>query len=789
MFLEICDSLRHSVSRLKSKPWLTLLTAILGGVLCGISAGQFCLIQSFNAPGRPREIGALYHLRLSVKDGRWERRLPYGTAALVRESSQIESSGVYRPATLLLTYSDWGAAVAGAYVDPGLLPTFRAEIFKGNPSGLDDPDGGVYVSHGLWRRMPSGISIGDSVAISGEQCTLLGVLGPGFEVPDGSELLIIKRDMSKLAPEGNAIPVNLVVRLRHGIRSADFAAQASVINKDGLVWVPDADGVGGVEIKKFTDYAVGEQGVAFLAGLSGITLVFGLALMATVVLLVQLSERSDETSQSMRLILGASKKRLAVTSAVQATVVTLLSIPFCYLAARGYDLLLTAAFSSIRRQVFWLDPQCSVLAMIIALLLLAGVLLTAFIMPLWRLKAVVRHSRTVKAVSQNSWSIGFVALQMFTCVCLIAGCILVGITCRARHHAASLLARDAVVTFRIALPSSLVASTAEQTRLVERARDSLLGIPGVSGVSFARRMEYKAADPLAFEIRPVDHPIVAPFDVVRPGYFNDLGIHVIEGREFSEADGAEAPRVALITRSFAARYFPNRSPLGEFIRPKGYSLPSCRIVGVVPDLDMAGPASNEANTGGVYLCFWQAWRIRYLTGLVRFQATAPGNSNELISMAVRSVAPGLFPYWIKTIEDSIEEQFAVLVSISKAAIFYAVIVVCLTALSLGALTMFQTQRAAPEIALRLALGCSGRRAIWETCRRTWISALVGALFGGTAILVGLLKTSAVLPVVTDSVTIESCIVLAVISALGIVGLGTLPALRHVARLSLANVLR
>src|ERR1044072_9296350 len=147
------DCLWQAWLRSRARPWLTFLNLVLVGVCCGISASQYSLIRSVRSPVVPDGVDDIYHVRLLVRDARWEKRLPLGTGKLLKESPMVAAAGFYRSATLLVVSGNWATAVAGAYVDPDLLPLFRAKTHKGGIPTAQDTDSGVYLSFALWRRM------------------------------------------------------------------------------------------------------------------------------------------------------------------------------------------------------------------------------------------------------------------------------------------------------------------------------------------------------------------------------------------------------------------------------------------------------------------------------------------------------------------------------------------------------------------------------------------------------------------------------------------------------------
>jgi len=94
---------------------------------------------------------------------------------------------------------------------------------------------------------------------------------------------------------------------------------------------------------------------------------------------------------------------------------------------------------------------------------------------------------------------------------------------------------------------------------------------------------------VSFDIE--ERPAAAPdrphadMAIVTPGYFGAMGIPILKGRDFSERDNAQAPRVVVVNEAFARRYFPGEEVIGKRIEPgatNGWERTRMReIVGVV----------------------------------------------------------------------------------------------------------------------------------------------------------------------------------------------------------------
>jgi predicted permease len=104
-------------------------------------------------------------------------------------------------------------------------------------------------------------------------------------------------------------------------------------------------------------------------------------------------------------------------------------------------------------------------------------------------------------------------------------------------------------------------------------------------------------------------------DIVQPSYFRTAGTPVIQGREFTEADSASAPRVAIINETFAQRIWPGQDPLGKTFRTEKNG-PPIQVVGLTrtgkylflyekPQVFVYFPIAQRYSAGGILIVHTQ----------------------------------------------------------------------------------------------------------------------------------------------------------------------------------------
>lgn len=248
-------------------------------------------------------------------------------------------------------------------------------------------------------------------------------------------------------------------------------------------------------------------------------------------------------------------------------------------------------------------------------------------------------------------------------------------------------------------------SGAEQREFCRRLRAALEGQPGITGVSYSDTV------PLNFGLSPwhqltIEGYTPAPGEnmnvhraLVPPGYFDLLGIPILEGRDFTLADDAKAPRVIIINETFVRRYFAGRSPLGRTIQIEDRPH---TVVGIVRDIKYHNPAEPPAPY------FYNAFDQRFAPGLnFSFFVQSPGDPS-LAAAALRAQAKALNPdASVYSMMPLAEAGSSALYPQKVAASLLGVlggVSLFLAALGLFSVMTYAVTERTREVGLRMALG-------------------------------------------------------------------------------------
>jgi predicted permease len=214
---------------------------------------------------------------------------------------------------------------------------------------------------------------------------------------------------------------------------------------------------------------------------------------------------------------------------------------------------------------------------------------------------------------------------------------------------------------------------------------------------------------------------VAAFNMVSSGYFETLGIQLLEGRYFRSSDGG-AQGVAIVNEAFAHRFFGGQSAIGHRLRLfESGPLARSEIVGVVRDTRYE--TMRDAPPPQVYLDFDQHDDPIASTVYIKTHSDPRGIFGALRA-AVHSVDPNVPITAMRTLDEQIGRNLAIEQLVARLAAAFGLTAAILVTAGLYGLMAFTVARRTREIGIRMALGARRRTVTWMVLRE--VLALVGA---------------------------------------------------------------
>jgi predicted permease len=222
---------------------------------------------------------------------------------------------------------------------------------------------------------------------------------------------------------------------------------------------------------------------------------------------------------------------------------------------------------------------------------------------------------------------------------------------------------------------------------------------------------------------PPGSDVTYEFAIVSARYFATMGIPLQAGREFSEADGTESERVAIVNEAFASRFWPGQDPLGRRFRTRGEWR---RIVGLT-------------STAKYNRLDEPAWPFYYLPDQqgvpdldLGVAVRATGDPEPMVSAvrgAVRGLDPGVDLLRTVPLRTHVESVFFPQRMASGLLLLLGAVSAGLAALGVYGVMGYAVTQRTQEFGIRAALGASRRDVLWLVLRQSLVLTAVGVAIG------------------------------------------------------------
>jgi predicted permease len=638
--------------------------------------------------------------------------------------------------------------VSGNYFDVlGVRPTLgRAFVAQEDRTPGTHPV--MVISHALWRSRFGGDPgvLGSPVRLNGREFTVVGVAPPEFRGTFTGlriDLWVPVMMQEAALPDEPRIAQHdyrflmLLGRLRPGVHREDaadrLASVASGLEGEGAgISLAPAGGVhpllGGF-VRGF---------LLLLMAIVGLVLLIACANVANLTLARGTARRREI---GVRLALGAGRGRvvrqLLVESLLLAGAGALAGLAVAWWAARW--------FAALRPPVgvpIGLDTGIDgrVLATTAAVAVMAAV---AFgLVPALRSSDLDLSTSMREGERRGAWPgslgrNGLVVVQVAVSALLLVGAaLLIQTLIRSRSADPGFDPRNVLVA---SLEPGRLGYPEQRVRALWRdVREDIERLPGVRGTSLAlfaplgdradQLPVTRAEDPPPAEGAATQRSFLA-YNYVSPGYFQTMGIALLEGRDFALTDGPEAMGVAIVNQALAGRFWPGGSALGRQVRVSDREGRHRNLEVVAVARDIKYRTLAEGPRPFLYLPFAQWYRPDMLIH-VRTAAGAPALIHA-VRDAVRRADPTLAPT-VTTLED--EMAFSLVPARVAGAVLTGAgsIGLLLATIGIFGVVSYSVERRGREIGIRMAVGARATQV-----RRMVVAQALKLAAAGAAVGLGL----------------------------------------------------
>jgi macrolide transport system ATP-binding/permease protein len=298
--------------------------------------------------------------------------------------------------------------------------------------------------------------------------------------------------------------------------------------------------------------------------------------------------------------------------------------------------------------------------------------------------------------------------------------------------------RDHVLA--VSIEQQTAGRTPEQMKVFyDQVLDRARNLPGVRSASYSGFTPISgsemgvnvAVDGLALKPGEAANEL---FVGVSPGYFETLGIPLLQGRDFAGQDVQLPPRVAIINRTMARRFFGDANPVGKRFKLVEGNRPPLEIIAVVADSTYND--LRESTSDFFYLPSIGGRTFEFRTGADPKALVAP--LRELIS----SLDGSATIISAKTLQEQIDQSLHYDRLITALCGVFSVVALTLTCVGLYGVLSFNVGRRTNEIGIRMALGANSRDILRLVVRQGMILTIAGLIPGcaGAVASASLLKS-------------------------------------------------
>jgi putative ABC transport system permease protein len=619
-------------------------------------------------------------------------------------------------------------------------------------------DQAILLGHALWeQRYASDPNIlGKNVKVGGKSYTVVGVMKKGFDYPMPAEAWLPmsfdtkergRRDNRWLYPIG---------RLAPGVSFEQATAEMQAISQQQADAYPDTNRgfrIAPTLLRNYLTSDLTKQYMILLLGAVGFVLVIACANVAN----VQFARVTGRTGEfAIRSAMGGSRWQIVRQLLIESILLSLGgAVLGLFFAQWNIDMILAHMPAEVAKFIAgWKTIRLDTNAFLFAIgISVASGILSGIAPSL--ISSQTNVAGTLKEGGRGT-SVGRGRHRMRAALVIgevtLALVLLVGSGLLVRSFQGLLNVNEGyspatLLTMNMALPETQYKTEAQRLNFHEQVRERVSEIPGIQEAAIVTHVPYADGgyiDPEGFSVegKPLtqrDETRDAIIETSSPSYFHTMNIALRDGRYLTDADGATAPRVAVVSASLARKYFNGENPIGHKIKvgKENAENPWMTVVGVVGDLHYSWISREDVPT--IYRSAQQS--PPYYTTLVLRTNGDPMKFVSTVREKIAAVDPNLPMYNIKSMSKVITDGIIGIAYIAVMMTVLGAIALALACIGIFGVMSYSVSERTHEIGIRMSQGAQTKDILALVLNGGMRMTLLGLVIG-LPISYGLAKTMA-----------------------------------------------
>lgn len=753
-FEHFLQDVRYSWRGLLRNPGFSIAACLTLALGIGANATIFSLVSAIILRPlpypSPKELVGLGQSRDQKGEGYVQTGVSAPNLADIAARKDIfQQVGYYRWSRFNITEGSHPESVDGIKASLEMLPMFGIQPLLGRFFTSEEMEPGheqvAIIGHRLWqtRYGADPAILGKTIDLDEKPYTIVGVMPARFRFTWDQEMdafvpLALTHEEQSETGRATTRDLQAQARLQPGVSVKRAQAELDALAANLAIDHPDADKGWGFKVEPLHAAYYRNMGKPLL--IMSVAVLFVLLIACSNVanlLLARATSRRRE--MAVRAAIGASRHRIITQLLTESVLLATIGGVLGLLLAAAGDRILTLEMTRYQRfsapNASLINVDWRVVLYSLGLTLVTGVvfgLAPALAASKADLNEALREGNVSAESGNRRLRKGLVISEISLALVLLTGAGLLVRTFIGLMQIDLGIDPTNVVTMELDLPHYRYSDAANQKTFYRQLLQRVQSLPGVRSAGIeqpASSVFFRIAGqpPVARGQEPT-----ASFNVVSPGDFNAIGVHVVSGRSFTESDAEGATPVAMISQTVARRYWPHSNPLGQHLSiiERVYSglsagtANSLEIVGVVKDrrgYDLWEPRAD------IFVPFEQhpiAWGYLDVRTAVEPMSVVPS-----IRDAVRTLDSEEPVNDVRLMSDEVAQTYGTLRFPMVLVWIFAALAVILSAVGIFGVMLYTVNCRTRELAIRMALGANRRLVLWHVLREGLGLTLIGILIG------------------------------------------------------------